>query len=133
MYINTIYTYIHIRVRMYLRLMPTQPCLRFGATHCPLADAAHATVCRGPAFKPPIRPQRKRDVLFPSLAGKGWRWVYPMGSELIPPALVCNLLRPLITTLFLLVPCGYITVKLKIIPKEMTVVKGALQQKTLRV
>ena len=35
--------------------------------------------------------------------------------------LSCNLLRPLIKTLFLLVPYGYIIKKSKRIPKEMTV------------
>ena len=32
----------------------------------------------------------------------------------------CNLLRPLIRTVFLLVPYGYIIIKIKRIPKEMT-------------
>ena len=33
---------------------------------------------------------------------------------------ICNLLRPLIKILFLLVPYGYIVLKIKRIPKEMT-------------
>ena len=38
------------------------------------------------------------------------------------PSYICNLLRPLTKVLFLLVPCGYIIIKIKGIPKEMTTI-----------